>query len=126
MENENPQPVSRLHRMFSNSTVRVVMAGIIVLTGSFATYAAIDPVRELEKLELEFKQALDNTWQAAALYNKSNERRCIVERELAAKKLEIHYSGNLPLEIDDIIRISNKALWDCSPGSGAVNFTPNP
>jgi len=124
-EETNPQPVSRLRRMLGNSTVRVLMAGIIVLTGSFATYAAIDPIREMQNLEARFEIAARNATEIAAASNRANEERCVAERDLAAKKLEVSYAGKLTLEIDDIIRLSNKALWDCSPGTGAVNFTEN-
>jgi len=124
-ENTITKQPGRLRRMLGNSTVRIVLAGIILLSISVATYAAIDPHRKLQELEDQFTASTQKVWHIAGRYNIANLERCEIERALANQKLSMHYGGDLELEIHDLVRVSNKAQWECTPGSGAVDFIKN-
>ena len=124
-EKNNTKPVSRLRRILSNSAVRVIIAGFIVLSASFATYAAIDPHRELERLEDEYQESLAKVEFLAGRYNAANLIRCETEAKLANYKLVLHHKGTMVLEMEDFVRVSNKALWDCKPEGEAAGFLKN-
>jgi hypothetical protein len=125
-ENPNPQQSSRLRRMFSNNTVRIILAGVVLLSISFGAYALVDPLRELQELEEKYATAVEQTNYLAKKYNLSNHKRCMLEVELAHKKLELYHAEDLDLTKEEYVRISNKAQWVCEPQGDAEGFPVNP